>query len=273
MQSLTAAIQTKSSIGDQGSCCQYCLSTAQHSETTEVTWSMHSMILQVAAALHAKFASSSDIHEATVYWPARWFHLQSHQTVHAELDDDIQQASVCWPGIAEAEMHVREVEARDSLQWLCQRLHNWSASHLFTVKNITGQDPTLCNQGILHNIQMNVHKNKLWYCYARNALYQLREHGTWENELQVLNEEDVHAFNEKSLTEELHNQECLRGLGLLDSTLEGTAGGSWSIAQLGEGCWQLSWIWYQLGSDDDGLTIHKGISIQTYIQGTYWSYL
>ncbi len=166
-------------------------------------------------------------------------------------------------------MRVREAEARELLQWLRQGLCNRSASHLFTVRNVTGQNPTSCNQGILRNIQMNVHENKLRYHYARNTLYQLRGHGTWENELQILNEEDVCAVNERSLTEEeLHDQECLRDLGLLDSTLEGTARGSWSIAQLGEGRRQLSWIWYQLGSDD-GLAIHEGIFIETYIQGGY----
>ncbi|PBK83660.1 hypothetical protein ARMGADRAFT_1037662 [Armillaria gallica] len=107
----------------------------------------------------------------------------------SELDSDTQRASICGPGIAEAKICVREAEARDLLQWLCQRLRNQSTSHLFTVKN--------------------------------------------ENELQILNKEDVRAVNEKSLTEEeLHDQERLRDLGLLDSTLESTAGGSWSIAQL-----------------------------------------
>ncbi|KAK0449374.1 hypothetical protein EV421DRAFT_1900069 [Armillaria borealis] len=165
----------------------------------------------------------------------------------SELDGDTQRASICGPGIAEAEMRVREAEARDLLQWLRQGLRNRSASHLFTVKNVTGQNPTSCNQGILHNIQMNIYENKLRYPYARN----------------VLNKEDIHAVNEKSLTEEeLHDQEHLRDLGLLDSTLEGTAGGSWSIAQLGEGHRRLSWIWYQLGRDDDRPAIHEALHIE-----------
>ncbi len=67
----------------------------------------------------------------------------------SELEDDDQKVRVCIPGVNETEAHIREAESRDSLQRLQSGLRNCAASHLFTVKNVTSQNSTTQNHGIL----------------------------------------------------------------------------------------------------------------------------
>ncbi|KAK0421579.1 hypothetical protein EV421DRAFT_1747354, partial [Armillaria borealis] len=168
----------------------------------------------------------------------------------SELDDDNQRARVCTPGVAEMESHMREAESRDSLQRLRSGLRNHAASHLFTVKNVTGQNSTTRNQGILWTIQMNIHANKLRYRYSRNVLFRLRGHGPWEDELRLLRDEDIRGLNERLQTEdELHEQQRLRDLGVMDAIGESLT--NWNPVQRGDSRRVLSWIWYNSGTKDN----------------------
>ncbi|KAK0440232.1 hypothetical protein EV421DRAFT_1712676 [Armillaria borealis] len=168
----------------------------------------------------------------------------------SELDDDNQRARVCTPGVAEMESRMHEAESHDSLQRLRSSLRNRAASHLFTVKNVTGQNSTTQNQGILRTIQMNIHANKLRYRYSRNVLFRLRGHGPWEDELRLLRDEDIRGLNERLQTEdELHEQQRLRDLGVMDATGESST--NWNPAQRGDSRRVLSWIWYDSGTKDN----------------------
>ncbi|SJL13406.1 uncharacterized protein ARMOST_16849 [Armillaria ostoyae] len=179
----------------------------------------------------------------------------------SELDDDNQRAHVCTPGVAEMELRMREAESRDSLQRLRSGLRNRTASHLFTVKNVTGQNSMTRNQGILRTIQMNIHANKLRYRYSRNALFRLRGHGPWEDELRLLRDEDIRGLNERLQTEdELHEQQRLRDLGVMDAIGESST--NWNPAQRGDSRRVLSWIWYDSGTKDNTLATMEALRIE-----------
>ncbi len=65
---------------------------------------------------------------------------------------------------------------------------------------------------------MSIHANKLWYCYSRNTYFNFRGHGKWEDELRLLRDKDIWGLNERLQTEdELHEQERLRDLGVMDA--------------------------------------------------------
>ncbi|KAJ7866299.1 hypothetical protein B0H13DRAFT_1485114, partial [Mycena leptocephala] len=104
-------------------------------------------------------------------------------------------------------------------------------------------------QGILRQVNLKIHKAKLRYRYARNALLRLRDHGPWERELEVLKDEDVRALNERALTEEERAQrEAVHDLA--DVGEEGGVA-SFGVVALGETRRTLSWIWYATKTGDD----------------------
>ncbi len=161
----------------------------------------------------------------------------------SELDDNAQRDYMCVNGAKQAEECIQEVETHDCLQWMRQGLCNQGVSHLFTIKNITGQNPTTRNQSILHTIQINIHTNKLWYHYMRNALFWLHGHGSWEEKLKVLKDEDVWGLSKHMLMDdELHMQEVLRMHGMPDFVVPDMS--SWAPARLGDSQRVLSWIWH-----------------------------
>ncbi|KAJ7711916.1 hypothetical protein B0H14DRAFT_3638925 [Mycena olivaceomarginata] len=85
-----------------------------------------------------------------------------------------------------------------------------------------------------------IHTTKLRYQYARAALLALRGHGPWEERLQILDDEDVRALNERALTEEEKKQnEHWAELG--GAIIEGGVARAAGLAG-GEGSHTLSWI-------------------------------
>ncbi|KAF9035697.1 hypothetical protein BDZ89DRAFT_924767, partial [Hymenopellis radicata] len=124
----------------------------------------------------------------------------------------------CVPGLVDAEIRLREGECREALESLRQGLRTRSATHMFTVRNVTGQNPTTRAEGIQRKIQIGIQLDKLRYRWARNALFQLKGHGEWENELRAI----------------------------LDPA------SSDAVVAPGEGRRQLSWLWYspsEIGGD------------------------
>ncbi|KAJ7646156.1 hypothetical protein B0H17DRAFT_1148218 [Mycena rosella] len=68
-------------------------------------------------------------------------------------------------------------------------------------------------QGVLRQNKVHIHKGKLCYRYARNAVSQLRGNGEWERTLQVLLDSDIRTLNERALTnEELAQREVVHDL-------------------------------------------------------------
>ncbi|KIY60910.1 hypothetical protein CYLTODRAFT_495472 [Cylindrobasidium torrendii FP15055 ss-10] len=148
----------------------------------------------------------------------------------------------CPRAFLDAEERLREAECRDSLRSLQHALRLRSAAHFFTVKNVTGHNPNTRAEAMLKKITVDIYLHKIRYRYGRAALLRLRGHGTWEEELQVLNEGDVRALNERMLTaEEQSEQERVHQAGhFLDIDLTFARN---SVSQPGEGTRLLSWIW------------------------------
>ncbi len=161
----------------------------------------------------------------------------------------------CAVGLVDGECRLREAECRDALESLRQGLRTRSAGHLFTVRNVTGQNPTTRAEGVQRKVQVAIYLSKLRYRWARNALFQLRGHGTWERELRVLNDADVRGMNERLLTaEELAERQALSEQGIIDEVIAGPSTAD-AVVSRGEGRRQLSWIWYSYAEPVDALSV------------------
>ncbi|KAF9023539.1 hypothetical protein BDZ89DRAFT_955587, partial [Hymenopellis radicata] len=173
----------------------------------------------------------------------------------------------CVAGLVDAETRLREAECREALQDLRQGLRTRSAAHMFTVRNITGQNPTTRAEGIQRKIQVRIQLNKLRYRWARNTLFQLKGHGQWETELRILEDTDIRGLTERMLSaQEENDRNRLRDLGIIDETVLDPASSDAVIAP-GEGRRQLSWIWHaltEIGADDDVSTssVHEALRIE-----------
>jgi hypothetical protein len=103
-------------------------------------------------------------------------------------------------------------------------------------------------QGVLRQVNLRIHKAKLRYRYARNALARLKGHGTWETELKVLEDKDVRALNERALTaEEAEQRKVVHDY---EDVEEEGGVAAFGVVVLGEGRRTLSWIWYQANPED-----------------------
>ncbi|KAF9033948.1 hypothetical protein BDZ89DRAFT_947562 [Hymenopellis radicata] len=135
----------------------------------------------------------------------------------------------CKEGLVDAEIRLREAECYSALDDLRRGLRTRSAGLLFQVRNVTGQNPTTRAEGIQRRVLVGINLAKLRYRWARNALYRLRGHGDWENDLKIL--EDKH-----------------RGLLYLGDTGPSSSN---AVISRGEGRREISWIWYSFPSDVD----------------------
>jgi hypothetical protein len=97
-------------------------------------------------------------------------------------------------------------------------------------------------QGVLRQINLKIHRAKLRYRYVRNALKRLKGDGPWERELQVLEDTDVRALNERALTTE--EEEQRKAVHDYEDVAEEGGMAVYGVMALGEGRRTLSWIWY-----------------------------
>jgi hypothetical protein len=159
----------------------------------------------------------------------------------SDIAERKNREQACAVGLLEVEVALREAEAHDALEALRQGLRARTMTNRFRIRNSTGQRALTRGQGILRQINMKIHKAKLRYRYARNALSRLRGHGPWERVLQVLEDVDVRALNERALTdEEAAQREAVHDL--RDVEEGGVA--AYGVVALGESRRTLSWIWY-----------------------------
>ncbi|KAJ7118609.1 hypothetical protein C8R43DRAFT_960209 [Mycena crocata] len=93
-------------------------------------------------------------------------------------------------------------ELKESLDDLQAALHIRTMTNRFRHQNTAGQRALTRGQGILRQITIRIHKAKLRYHYARNAMLRLRSHAGWEKEFPVLKDEDVRGINERTVGEE-----------------------------------------------------------------------
>ncbi|KAJ7144867.1 hypothetical protein C8R43DRAFT_891090, partial [Mycena crocata] len=158
-----------------------------------------------------------------------------------------KRVKACLAGLLAIEDELREGEALDALEELRQGLRARTMTNRFRVRNATGQRALTRGQGVLRAISVRIHKAKLRYRYARNALMRLRGNGTWEKKLRVLEDKDIRALNERALNEEEEaGREKLVELG---EYADGGVSGVGSVAA-GETHRKLSWIWYTVKKDD-----------------------
>ncbi|KAF7373979.1 CxC2 domain-containing protein [Mycena sanguinolenta] len=160
----------------------------------------------------------------------------------SDISSKANREKACAVGLPEVEADLRVGEAREALNTLRQGLRTRTMTNRFRLRNCTGQRMLTRGQGVLRQVNLRVHKAKLRYRYARNALLRLRGNGPWEKELRVLEDEDVRALNERALTtEEAEQRKSLR---TYDDVAEEGGIAAYGVVALGEGHRTLSWIWY-----------------------------
>ncbi|KAJ7474959.1 hypothetical protein FB451DRAFT_1397828 [Mycena latifolia] len=165
----------------------------------------------------------------------------------SDIADEKRRQKACAEGLPAVERELREAEAHEALEALRQGLCTQTMTNHFRLRNSTGQRALTRGQGVLRQINMKIHKAKLRYRYARNALSRLRRHGPWERELQILKDEDVRALNERALTaEEVAQHDAVHDLRDVD---EGGIA-AYGVVALGESRRMLSWIWYVANSGE-----------------------
>ncbi|KAJ7761472.1 hypothetical protein B0H14DRAFT_3510958 [Mycena olivaceomarginata] len=177
----------------------------------------------------------------------------------SEILDDGQRGRACVPGLCEVEAQMRVGEAKEALEVVRNALRTRTKISRFRIRNYTGQGALTRGQGILRQVTIKLHIGKIHYRYARAALGVLRGHGEWEQELQVLREEDVRGLNERSISVEEESQ--LEQLDELTRSLATPAGISVAAGlAAGEGAHTLSWIWYKAGKplDENDPKLHEG---------------
>ncbi|KAF7367657.1 CxC2 domain-containing protein [Mycena sanguinolenta] len=149
----------------------------------------------------------------------------------SDIADSTKRVKACAEGLPEVESSLWEGEVHDALKSLRQGLRVRTMTNRFRLRNATGQRALTRGQGILRQNNVKIHKAKLRYRYARNALCRV----TWGTE------DDICALNERTvLNEERAQWEAVHDL--RDVEEGGVA--EYGVVALGEGRRTLSWIWY-----------------------------
>ncbi|KAJ7855815.1 hypothetical protein B0H13DRAFT_2357656 [Mycena leptocephala] len=159
----------------------------------------------------------------------------------SDIADQTKRIKACAEGLPEVEGRLREGEAHAALETLRKGLRVRTMTNRYRVRNATGQRALTRGQGVLRQNNVRIHKAKLRYQYARNALSRVRGNGEWERVLRVLEDSDVRALNERALTDE---EKAQRGAvhDLRDVEEGGMA--MYGVVALRESRRTLSWIWY-----------------------------
>lgn len=155
----------------------------------------------------------------------------------------------CPNGLSELEDRLRFAEATDVLERLRHHLRTRSFANIFKIANITGQIRNSRAREQQSRIDDKVRAAALKYRRARLALKKLCGSGDWERNLQVLNDQDVRALNERELTrQEQDAQDALhRANGVItqrDTVLAEAARLNHTSLSVGDGHRAPSWIWF-----------------------------
>ncbi|KAJ6576737.1 hypothetical protein B0H10DRAFT_1836766, partial [Mycena sp. CBHHK59/15] len=169
----------------------------------------------------------------------------------SDISDKTKRENACAMGLPKVEADLRIGEAREALESLRRGLRARTMTNRFRLRHCTGQRMLTRGQGVLRQINLRIHRAKVRYRYARNALIRLKDHGPWEKELQVLEDSDVRALNERALTAE----EAAQRKSVHDFEDAGVVVQEGGVAALGavaagESKRTLSWIWYTATKDD-----------------------
>ncbi|KAJ7036080.1 hypothetical protein C8F04DRAFT_1258196 [Mycena alexandri] len=165
----------------------------------------------------------------------------------SELGEEAR-GKACEKGLAAIEEEMREGELAEALEDLRQALRTRTRTSCFRHRNSTGQRALTRGQGVLRQISVRIHKSKLRYRYARNALVRLRGHRVWEKKYRALEEAD----------EEEAERERLRDLGAIVEGGMAAAG----VVAAGEGMHTMSWIWYQTDLEKSEMDLVKALRVE-----------
>lgn len=160
----------------------------------------------------------------------------------SDILDNVKRVKACAVGLPDIESDLQTGEAREALHALRQALRARTMTNRFRLRHCTGQRMLTRGQGVLRQINLKIHKAKLRYRYARNALMRLKSHGPWEKELRVLEDSDVRALNERALTAEEAEQR--KSIHDYEDIAEEGGVAAFGVVALGESRRTLSWIWY-----------------------------
>ncbi|KAJ7695593.1 hypothetical protein B0H16DRAFT_1750631 [Mycena metata] len=192
-------------------------------------------------------------------------YMPNAEAIHLFLPSDIADAGkrqkACAAGLPEVESSLREGEAHDTLEGLRQGLRFRTMTNCFRLRNATGQRALTWGQGILRQNNVRIHKCKLRYRYARNALSRLRGNGEWEKELRVLQDNDVRALNERALTDkEMAQRATVHDL----RDVEEGGVQQYGVVVQGELRRTLSWIWYvaKLGGEPSEVELVEALQVE-----------
>ena len=119
------------------------------------------------------------------------------------LPSGLSEADRCkyYPSdMAKMEDRLRFAEASDALESLRHHLRTRSITNRFKVANVTGQVHNTRARETQSRIDNKVRAAASQYRRSRDALVKLRDHGSWEDTLRVLEASDVRALNEREMT-------------------------------------------------------------------------
>lgn len=108
----------------------------------------------------------------------------------------------CPNGLPALEDRLRYTEACDALEKLRHHLRTRSFTNKFKIANFTGQIKNTRAREAQARIDDRVNFAATTYRRARAAVKQLRGEGSWELKLQVLEQSNIRALNERKLTEQ-----------------------------------------------------------------------
>jgi hypothetical protein len=186
-------------------------------------------------------------------------------SVHVEdsklyLPSDLSESDrrkYCPGGLSDMEDRLRFAEASDTLENLRHHLRTRSFTNRFKIANVTGQIHNTRARETQSRIDDKVRAAELQYRRSRGALLRLRGHGPWEDTLRVLEQSDVRALNERTMTaQEMEDIRRLRErAGIVVEADDGRAETVVAtVAAVGEGERRPSWIWstgtWHEGADD-----------------------
>lgn len=153
----------------------------------------------------------------------------------------------CPNGLAGTEDRIRYAEATDALESLRHHLRTRSFANRFKIANVTGQIRNTRARETQNRIDDRVRASAQQYRRARDALKSLRGGGDWELELQVLNNQDVRALNERELTQQEKNEANAVHVanGVVTPLDLETERRTQAAVSVGEGHRAPSWIWFR----------------------------
>lgn len=182
------------------------------------------------------------------------------------------RATTCSDSLFDIETQLRLAQTSDSLEDLRYHLRLRNYTNRFKIKNITGQRPNTQARDLQKQIDDKVRASAIKYRRARAAYLNLKGLGDWERTYRVLEEKDIRALHESSLTEREAEErrfveQVTRSHDPDDpGTYESTAGSE----QAGEGRRTLSWIWFSVGTHvdlEDG-DMHQGVFLSSPTRAT-----